>query len=214
MYILALSRLTAATFLALSLTSAHAQASTLDNFRAYAEGQAAFDRGDFVLAYRAWHALAERGDSYSQYAVGDLYLKGNGVQQDPAKAKYWLGLAATSGVVDAQVSLGAMYMRGIGIPVDQSKGFRWTLAAANCDSSSAQWNMALAFSNGMGTAESLVEALKWVYLAGQAGSSKAPHPGAAAARSQLEKSLSQRDVEEARNLAFAWRMTPQCKRDP
>ncbi|MGH8616541.1 MAG: tetratricopeptide repeat protein [Burkholderiales bacterium] len=199
------------TLLALTIGMPQAQTDLSEGLRQYSEGQAANDRGDYSSAMRIWRNLADKGDSYSQYAIGDMYLKGKGVKQDPSQAQYWLHRAASAGVVDAQVSLGAMYMRGLGIPVNEKEGLRWTLAAANCDNSGAQWNMALVYANGMGVVKDMVQSLKWTYLAAQAGRAKTPHPSANAGIKQIERSLSQRDIDQAKRLAFEWRMSPQCK---
>ena len=46
-------------------------------------------------------AKAEQGDASAQYNLGVIYEKGQGVQQDYAKAYMWISLAADQGLEDA-----------------------------------------------------------------------------------------------------------------
>lgn len=46
-------------------------------------------------------AKAEQGDASEQYNLGVMYEKGQGVQQDYAKAYMWISLAADQGLEDA-----------------------------------------------------------------------------------------------------------------
>jgi TPR repeat protein len=58
------------------------------------EGFAAYQRGDYINAYRIWLPLAQRGDARAQGALGALYADGRGVPQDFIQAHVWLNLAA------------------------------------------------------------------------------------------------------------------------
>lgn len=57
-------------------------------------------RNDPELA-EAIRPYAEEGDVDAQYAMGLIYAEGRGVPTDPARAHYWLSLAADQGDRDA-----------------------------------------------------------------------------------------------------------------
>ncbi|MDJ0943313.1 MAG: tetratricopeptide repeat protein [Kiloniellales bacterium] len=60
----------------------------------FAEGLAAYDRGDYGGAMALWLPLARAGNVDAQNNLGWMYEHGQGVDADPAKALYWYGQAA------------------------------------------------------------------------------------------------------------------------
>ncbi len=61
------------------------------------EGLAAYKRGDYATALRAWRPLAEQGFAPVQYNLGLMYENGRGVPQDDAEARRWYWKAAEQG---------------------------------------------------------------------------------------------------------------------
>jgi TPR repeat protein len=55
-----------------------------------------------------YQAAAERGDVVSQYTLGMMYLKGQGVAKDLAAARKWFRNAVDMGFAPAQFRLGQM----------------------------------------------------------------------------------------------------------
>lgn len=49
---------------------------------------------DWYAAFRTWLPLAEAGDPKAQYNIGRCYNRGDGVDQDSTKAKFWYEKAA------------------------------------------------------------------------------------------------------------------------
>lgn len=97
----------------------------------FAAGLEAYDAGDFAAAIEAWRPLADAGDAEAQSALGGLYLAGEGVAADPARAARWFRRAAEQGDAVAQLNLGDLYDRGLGVPRDPVQAYLWlTLAAA------------------------------------------------------------------------------------
>ena len=75
---------------------------------------------------------AEQGDANIQGQLGAMYLLGQGVPQDSAKALGWYSKAAEQGHANAQYDLGLMYSEGNGVPQDNVEAYKWfTLAAGN-----------------------------------------------------------------------------------
>ncbi len=59
---------------------------------------------------------ADAGNPYAQFELAKLYIRGDGVERNPAEAARWLTAAAQTGeLADAQYALGVMYDRGIGV---------------------------------------------------------------------------------------------------
>ena len=57
-------------------------------------GIAAYDRGDYAIAFGEMKPLAEQGDADSQNNLGVLYYHGQGVPQDYVQAHMWFKLSA------------------------------------------------------------------------------------------------------------------------
>ena len=96
----------------------------------YAEGKAAFDRGDYESAFEIFQPLAESEDINAQYYLGMLYRNGWGVPQDDIEAARWIRLAAHQDHIAAQYTLGYMYHHGQGLTADIVEAKRWSRTAA------------------------------------------------------------------------------------
>lgn len=91
----------------------------------YNKGLAASQRGDHATALREWMPLAKQGDVGAQFAVGMVYLNGEGVPRDHKTAAKWFLLAAAQGSAGAQFNLGVMYAEGSGVPFDELRAAMW-----------------------------------------------------------------------------------------
>ncbi|MBT6401696.1 sel1 repeat family protein [candidate division WWE3 bacterium] len=74
--------------------------------------------------------LAEEGDQFAQWNLGNYYLRGEGVEQDYKQAFKWYSLSAKQGHKRAQFDLGVMYDNGEGIPKNHKEAFKWFRLAA------------------------------------------------------------------------------------
>ncbi len=61
----------------------------------FAEGVAAYERGDYETALRELRPLAEQGNDGAQNNLGFMYSEGQGVPQDYVQAHMWFNLAAS-----------------------------------------------------------------------------------------------------------------------
>ena len=68
------------------------------------DGNAALGRGDFKAAADHFKRAAIEGDPMSQYNLGLMYERGDGVHQDFAQAIHLYKQAAAQGDVDAQTT--------------------------------------------------------------------------------------------------------------
>ena len=84
-------------------------------------GLAAYNKGDYAAALKEWQPLAEQGDANSQYNLGLLYARGQGVPQDYKQALTWYQKAADKGYSLALFNLGTLYEQGLGVEQDGLK---------------------------------------------------------------------------------------------
>ena len=94
------------------------------------KGVVAFMSGDYATALREWKPLAEQGHAKSQYNLGVMYAKEDGVPQDYKTAVKWYRLAAEQGNADAQYNLGIAYYKGQGVPQNHKTAVKWWKLAA------------------------------------------------------------------------------------
>jgi len=99
-----------------------AQPAAAGDFRS---GLSAYNRGDYIGAFRDWYPLAEHGDARAQAGLGFLFHKGLGVAQDDVEAASWFEKAAGKGQAEAQLLLGTLYFFGEGVPQNYVTAFAW-----------------------------------------------------------------------------------------
>jgi TPR repeat protein len=75
---------------------------------AWQRGKAAYDRRDYMKAFREWLPLAQQGNAFAQHYLGVLYAEGLGVTKDEGEAVRWYRLAAAQGFIQAYYNLGIM----------------------------------------------------------------------------------------------------------
>ena len=97
----------------------------------------------------------------AQFALGWMYEKGRGVEQNNTKAVRWYRKAAKQGDAKAQNNLGWMYEYGKGVAQNDTEAVRWYRKAAEQGYILAQTNLGLRYEYGKGVAQSDTEALKW-----------------------------------------------------
>ncbi|MFI3155028.1 MAG: tetratricopeptide repeat protein [Methylococcaceae bacterium] len=68
---------------------------------------------------------AEQGSADAQKKLADRYFRGNGVEQNSAKAVEWLKKSAEQGYFDAYFPLAECYFDGVGIEQDFTQAIKW-----------------------------------------------------------------------------------------
>ena len=111
-----------------------AQTATAGDFRS---GLSAYNRGDYITAFRDWYPLAELGDAAGQAGLGFLFHKGLGVTQDDVEAALWFEKAANKGQPEAQLLLGTLYFFGEGVQQSYVMAFAWCEIAQSYGQSDA-----------------------------------------------------------------------------
>ena len=151
--------------------------------------------GDFALL-----SAAEDGDAKAQYQVGVAYLKGEGVTPDLALAYKWIEKSALQGYAEAQFALGHMHQGGRGALQSFPLAFKWYEQAAQQDHADAQYRIGLMYRIGQGIPTDKSKAYVWFAIAAAQG-----HDRARDARENLQPALTREQLQEAQQLAQAWR---------
>lgn len=79
----------------------------------------------FSDAAELFRVGAEKGHRDSQYYLGLMYAKGDGIEQSYSQAHQWLEKAAMNGYPKAMYHLGEMYVWGDGVDVDYEQAAVW-----------------------------------------------------------------------------------------
>jgi cell division septation protein DedD len=129
--------------------------------------------GNNPQVLRELYARATAGYADSQLNMGNLFIKGQVVEQDYVEAAKWYRLAARQGVALAQFNLGMIYDAGLGVAKNQIEAVRWYRAAAEQGLAIAQLNLGVAYADGEGGANNEIEAVRWFRLAAIQGEAQA-----------------------------------------
>jgi len=105
----------------------------------------------------------------SQELIGELYLRGLGVEQSDEKAFEWFQKAAEQGDVNAQHNLSEMYWNGRAVPQNYRLAAMWALKAAEQGFVMAQTNLAKLYLNGWGLPQDNEKGLYWMREAAEQG---------------------------------------------
>src|SRR4029077_8146507 len=139
----------------------------------FQDGQAAFDKGDYLTALKFWLPLANEGNAKAQLQLYSLYIFGDGIPKNDAEALKWLRKAAEHDEPNAQFLLGLNYRWGNGVPKDVAEGLAWIRKAAHQGHLDAQYELGSIYSYGSEVPQNDVEARKWYAWAADQGYSPA-----------------------------------------
>ncbi|MDE7372805.1 MAG: sel1 repeat family protein, partial [Clostridia bacterium] len=73
--------------------------------------------------------LAEKGDADAQYALGNCYMHGDGVEENWSIAFDWYLRSAKQGNAEAQSAVADCYDFGFGVNSDLTAAYQWYLKA-------------------------------------------------------------------------------------
>ena len=135
---------------------------------------------DISLDYRDRAAekleqVAERGDAYAQYRMGQLYRDGPLLIPDNRKAKHWLTQAAKQGLPEAQYALGKLLLSDDWEVRDPDEGIRWLKQAAENGSHFAAYRLGKEYLSGEVISKSVTKAADWFTKSAEAGNQYAQY---------------------------------------
>lgn len=85
----------------------------------------AFDRGNYVSAFKYADRAARAGDPAAMNSLGIHYYLGVGVQRDFLEARRWFESAAKRDNTNGQCNLALLYLRGLGGRQDFMMAYVW-----------------------------------------------------------------------------------------
>ena len=89
------------------------------------DANAAYQRGNYAAAEKLLLPLAEGGNAYAQYRLGQVYAEATGELRSVEEAAKWFESAALQGQPHAQYKLGILYVNGNGVPKDFVQAYMW-----------------------------------------------------------------------------------------
>ncbi|WP_083006951.1 SH3 domain-containing protein [Halomonas sp. GT] len=172
----------------------------------YEAGLDEYQRGHYASAIHEWRTAAERGNSDSQFALGMMFERGQGVSASLDEAYKWYRLAADNGLADAQVRLAELYLLER-LDGDSGSAAQWFERAAEAGNAAAQFQLGLLYLEGEGVDENAELAARWFELAAEQG-----HVAAQNNIGSLYETG--RGVEQSYNRAFEWYERAAKQNDP
>jgi len=133
--------------------------------KAYEDGVAAAERGDYASARALWSPIAILGSGLLQEALGERYAYGVSVPKDNGEAAKWYRLAAKQGRAGAQEYLCYSYAIGRGMREDTTEAMKWCRLTAQRGDASAQFMLGLFYDYGQGHPQNYVKAHMWYNIA-------------------------------------------------
>lgn len=140
----------------------------------YDDGMEALEKKNYEAAVAALEKAAIQGNLKANYQLGLLYLNGEGVAKDPARAlgqfeeagERWAArLRYKDGYADAQYMAGTMHRDGIGTKKDVDEAALWFERAAEQGHSEAQFALAELYLNSAELGPDYAEAFFWFAVA-------------------------------------------------
>jgi len=116
---------------------------------------------------------ASEGDPRAASALGNMYMRGEGVIRDPRQAAVYLERGASAGNRGAQYSLAKLYENGAGVPKSQSKAVELYTASARQGYAPAAKSLGLDYEFGRGVPHDRSQAIYWMKQATVSGDKEA-----------------------------------------
>lgn len=126
--------------------------------------------GDSWADMAELQAAAKKGNPKAEAQLGEMLLRGEGIDQDEARAVALIEKAARAGHSAAAFRIGMLLVKGEhGVAKDPVRALEYFRAAAAGGEAEAFFNLGAAFASGQGVKRDYAEALGWLILARQHG---------------------------------------------
>lgn len=112
---------------------------------------------------------ARAGKISAMYDVGNLYMRGRGVNRNMTEAAKWFQKAASTGHAFAQARLGILYFEGRGVKQNYPRAIKLLNAAAKQNVPSAFYQLANMYELGTGVSQDLHKSIAWYKKAEKSG---------------------------------------------
>lgn len=126
----------------------------------YPNGQA-----NYEAAMKWYRKAAEEGYGGGYLRIGNLYYKGQGVEEDKEEAYYWFKKAADHGNVAAMYNVAFMSQEGIGTATDAERAYYYYQTAANLGDADSMYELGVMIKNGLEIPENYETAMQYFNMA-------------------------------------------------
>ena len=173
-------------------------------------GKAAYDQKNWAQAIANLRPAGEGGDARAFVLLGNMYLDGMGVVQNPIEAFGLYRRAALLGNTDAMIATASLYQQGLGTARDIKYAIAWFERAARLGSGTAAFFYAAHLYQGSKGAvfdlkSDPVQAYFWLSIAlRNSNTNAAIRSVATEALQNLEKSIKPEDVSKQQLLLKDW----------
>jgi hypothetical protein len=145
----------------------------------------AFDRGagkvefdkelpkDDNAALELLRQAAEKGDSWAEFSLGNMYRDGTGVPQNYKEAFVWYAKAYQQGLLAGENDIAWMILRGQGVTQDSADALIRFQKLAQLNYEWAQYALGTIYRDGIGVPKDSLEAEKWFRSAAEQGNESA-----------------------------------------
>lgn len=131
-------------------------------------------RRDLPKALSWFMKAVEKGEPRSMELLGEMYVRGSGVDRNYTKALEWLTLAAKQQLYSAYNGIGYLYVKGYGVEKKNfTKAKEFFEKAADNEDSGGYYNLGVLYLKGMGVKKDVKLACKYFIMASNAGQPKA-----------------------------------------
>jgi len=105
--------------------------------------------GDYILEDRFRTVLddAKAGDPQAQYAVGNMYYRGRGVEASDKEALHWFLRAARQGVLKASYKSAYIYLHSKTVHKSPRKALPWLKLSVESGNPAAMYELAMLYSS-------------------------------------------------------------------
>lgn len=123
----------------------------------------------------SWFLKAvEKGEPRSMELLGEIFVRGTGVDRNYTKALEWLTLAAKQQLFSAYNGIGYMYVKGYGVEKKNfTKAKEYFEKAAVNEDPGGYYNLGVLYLKGIGVKKDVKLACKYLMMASNAGQPKA-----------------------------------------
>lgn len=115
-----------------------AQNGEMLNYGMLGLGDAYNENEDYQNAFLWYSKSADYNNAIAQCQLGNLYMSGEGVEQNYSIGKKWIEKSANQGWAQAEYYLGVIFENGFGVPVNEKEAIKWYIKAAEQDHSLAK----------------------------------------------------------------------------
>ncbi len=108
---------------------------------------------DLGAAHALYVDAANRGDTWAQYRLAHMLIKGEGVAKNVQTAASWMEKAANAGLAEAENDYGYMLQNGLGTSRNEDKAIEWYTRASKQSHAPAWYNLGFVYQKRNDTAQ-------------------------------------------------------------